>query len=35
LGLQNLVIFPHLIGDPYAKADEQMTRFVEEVVPLL
>jgi alkanesulfonate monooxygenase SsuD/methylene tetrahydromethanopterin reductase-like flavin-dependent oxidoreductase (luciferase family) len=35
LGLQHLVIFPHLIGDPYPKADEQMTRFVEEVLPLL
>jgi len=35
LGLQHLVIFPHLIGDPYSKADEQMTRFIEEVVPLL
>lgn len=35
LGLQHLVIFPHLLGDPYPKADEQMTRFADEVVPLL
>jgi alkanesulfonate monooxygenase SsuD/methylene tetrahydromethanopterin reductase-like flavin-dependent oxidoreductase (luciferase family) len=35
LGLEHLVIFPHLIGDPYDKANEQMTRFVEEVLPLL
>jgi alkanesulfonate monooxygenase SsuD/methylene tetrahydromethanopterin reductase-like flavin-dependent oxidoreductase (luciferase family) len=35
LGLEHLTIFPHLLGDPYKKADEQMARFVEEVVPLL
>jgi len=35
LGLENLTIFPHLIGDPYNKADEQMARFAEEVMPLL
>ena len=35
LGLQNLTIFPHLLGDPYKKADEQLARFMEEVVPLL
>ena len=35
LGVEHLVIFPHLIGDPYAKADEQMDRFIKEVVPLL
>src|SRR5688572_3708038 len=35
LGLRNLTIFPHLLGDPYKKADEQMARFVQEVVPLL
>ena len=28
-------IFPHLLGDSYAKADEQMARFMEEVVPLV
>lgn len=35
LGVEHLVIFPHLIGDPYAKANEQMERFVKEVVPLV
>ncbi len=35
LGLRYLTIFPHLLGDPYKKADEQMARFMEEVVPLL
>lgn len=35
LGVEHLVIFPHLIGDPYAKADEQLERFMKEVVPLL
>jgi alkanesulfonate monooxygenase SsuD/methylene tetrahydromethanopterin reductase-like flavin-dependent oxidoreductase (luciferase family) len=35
LGVENLVIFPHLIGDPYTKANEQMERFIKEVVPLL
>lgn len=35
LGLEHLTIFPHLLGDPYKKANEQMTRFAEEVVPLL
>jgi alkanesulfonate monooxygenase SsuD/methylene tetrahydromethanopterin reductase-like flavin-dependent oxidoreductase (luciferase family) len=35
LGLENLTIFPHLLGDPYKKADEQMARFMEEVVPMV
>ena len=35
LGLRHLTIFPHLLGDPYKKADEQMARFIEEVVPLV
>jgi alkanesulfonate monooxygenase SsuD/methylene tetrahydromethanopterin reductase-like flavin-dependent oxidoreductase (luciferase family) len=35
LGVEHLVIFPHLIGDPYAKANEQLERFIKEVVPLL
>ena len=35
LGLRHLTIFPHLLGDPYKKADEQMARFMEEVVPLV
>ena len=35
LGLEHLTIFPHLLGDPYKKADEQMARFITEVVPLV
>ena len=35
LGVENLVIFPHLIGDPYSKAIEQMDRFRNEVLPLV
>lgn len=35
LGLERLTIFPHLIGDSYAKAEEQMERFMGEVVPLV
>ena len=35
LGLEHLTIFPHLLGDPYAKAEEQLARFVEEVLPLV
>jgi alkanesulfonate monooxygenase SsuD/methylene tetrahydromethanopterin reductase-like flavin-dependent oxidoreductase (luciferase family) len=35
LGLRHLTIFPHLLGDPYKKADEQMARFKEEVLTLI
>ncbi len=35
LGFEYLTLFPHLLGDPYKKADEQMARFAEEVMPLL
>ena len=35
LGVDTITLFPHLIGDPYSKATEQMTRFMDEVVPLL
>ena len=35
LGLEHLTIFPHLIGDPYKKAVEQMARFKDEVLPLV
>jgi len=35
LGMEYLTIFPHLLGDSYKKADEQMARFMDEVVPLL
>lgn len=34
-GVEHLSIFPHLPGDTYAKADEQLQRFSEEVRPLL
>ena len=35
LGIERLTLFPHLIGDPYQKASEQMARFMSDVVPLL
>ena len=35
LGVEVITIFPHMLGDSYKKANEQMTRFMEEVVPLL
>ncbi|HRE00679.1 MAG TPA: LLM class flavin-dependent oxidoreductase [Ilumatobacteraceae bacterium] len=35
LGFEHLTIFPHLLGDSYAKANEQMERFITEVVPLV
>ena len=35
LGLTDLVIFPAMPGDRYERAKEQMTRFAEEVFPLL
>lgn len=35
LGLECVTIFPHMLGDSYKKADEQMARFMEEVVPLV
>ena len=35
LGMEQMVVFPHLIGDPYAKAVEQMERFMVDVVPLV
>lgn len=35
IGIDNLVIFPHLLGDPYSKAVDQMARFMTEVVPQL
>lgn len=35
MGVENLTVFPHLTGDPYSKATEQMGRFMSEVVPLL
>ena len=35
MGVDQLTIFPHLIGDPYTKAIEQMDRFRNEVLPLV
>jgi len=35
LGLQDLCIFPNFNGDTYSKTDEQLTRYAEEVRPLL
>ena len=35
LGVERLTVFPHLIGDPYAKAVEQMTSFMNDVMPLV
>ncbi len=35
LGVEYLTIYPHLVGDPYSKAVEQMQRFMGEVVPLV
>lgn len=34
-GLENLVIFPNMPGDPYDRTSEQLTRFAEEVMPRL
>lgn len=34
-GLEDLVIFPNMLGDPYTKTAEQMTRFAEQVLPQL
>jgi alkanesulfonate monooxygenase SsuD/methylene tetrahydromethanopterin reductase-like flavin-dependent oxidoreductase (luciferase family) len=35
LGVEYLTLFPHLIGDPYSKAVEQMERFMTDVLPLV
>ena len=35
VGLEDLTIFPNFPGDSYKKSEEQMARFMEEVVPLL
>jgi hypothetical protein len=34
-GLADLCLFPNFSGDTYAKTDEQITRYAEEVRPLL
>ena len=35
LGLENLLLFPAMPGDPYSKVEEQLHRIAEEVLPLL
>ena len=35
LGLADLTIFPSYPGDTYEKAEEQIQRFAQEVLPLL
>ena len=35
LDMDYVTIFPHMIGDSYKKADEQMGRFMTEVMPLV
>lgn len=35
LGVEYVTIFPHMLGDTYAKAEEQMERFMNEVMPLV
>jgi alkanesulfonate monooxygenase SsuD/methylene tetrahydromethanopterin reductase-like flavin-dependent oxidoreductase (luciferase family) len=34
-GVEQLTIFPNFPGDSYAKTEEQIARFMGEVVPLL
>ena len=35
IGLENLLLFPAMPGDPYNKIEEQLHRIAEEVLPLL
>jgi len=35
MGIEYLTLYPHLVGDPYSKAVEQMERFATEVMPLV
>ena len=35
IGLENLLLFPAMPGDPYEKVEEQLNRIAEEVLPLL
>ena len=35
LDMDYVTIFPHMIGDSYKKANEQMSRFMTEVMPLV
>ena len=34
-GLDNLVIFPAMLGDPYSQVEEQLERFAADVMPQL
>ena len=34
-GLANVVFFPAMLGDPYSRVEDQMTRLAEEVLPLV
>ena len=35
IGIENLLLFPAMPGDPYEKVEEQLHRIAEEVLPLL
>ena len=35
LGLENLILFPAMPGDPYSGVDEQLHRLAEDVLPLV
>ncbi|MDH5520094.1 MAG: LLM class flavin-dependent oxidoreductase, partial [Acidimicrobiia bacterium] len=35
LGCDYMILFPQFAGDPFALAEEQLERFMSEVVPLL
>ena len=35
LGLENLLLFPAMPGDPYEHVEEHLHRLAEEVLPLL
>ena len=35
IGLENLLLFPAMPGDPYEKVEEQLHRLAEDVLPLL
>ena len=35
IGLENLLLFPAMPGDPYGKVEEQLHRIAEDVLPLL
>ena len=35
IGLENLLLFPAMPGDPYEEVEEHLHRIAEEVLPLL